>query len=431
MNIGVLVAVYLLAAVCSAFFSGSETALTTLSDAAIVRMKEEGRHAAAAGRLERLRAELGATLSSMLVGNTLANIVAGSLGTAIAISLFGERWGVLAATVATTLLLLVFSEVTPKTLAARRPEQFAIFVSRPVELVVKGLAPLTKLLTSVSRVFLRPFGATEGGVADVTEADVRSLITLGHQQGALERDEKDILHAVLEFGDLPVRDAIVPRPRMVSLSVDAPFAEVEAICREHRYSRYPVWRATADDIVGILHVKDLFDVTDAEERAFDLSRYLRPAVFIPELKKAGDLFREMRRRRFHMAIVVDELGVISGLVTLEDLIERMLGEIADEHDEPAARPVIDGTSLMVEGAYPLAALERDLGVSFDEPEAETVAGLLLRKIGRIPRAGARTREGDLEFVVDRASARAIERVRITRRARAGASEVGAGTRKAS
>jgi len=312
--------------------------------------------------------------------------------------------------------------VTPKTLAARRAEDFALFVSRPVELLVRALSPFTRLLTVISRFLLRPFGAGTSAGADVTQADVRSLITLGHQQGALEREEKDILHAVLEFGDLPVKDALVPRPRVITLAVDASFDDVEAVCREHRYSRYPVWRATPDDIVGILHVKDLFDVSDAEEQAFELSRYLRPAVFVPELKKAGDLFREMRRRRFHMAIVVDELGVISGLVTLEDLIERVLGEIADEHDEPAARPVSDGTSLIVEGTYRLATLERELGVSFDDPEAETVAGYLLRKFGRIPRAGARTKEGDLEFLVERASARAIERIRITRRGRTAAGE---------
>ncbi|MEO7921918.1 MAG: hemolysin family protein, partial [Thermoanaerobaculia bacterium] len=248
-------------------------------------------------------------------------------------------------------------------------------------------------------------------------ADVRSLITLSHEHGALEREEKEILHAVLEFGDTPVREAMVPRARLVALAADSDFEQVEAVCREHRYSRYAVYRGSPDEVVGILHVKDLFDVTDSEESSFDLSRYLRPAVFVPELKRAGDLFREMRRRRFHMAVVVDELGTITGLVTLEDLIERILGDISDEHDEPVTRPVSDGTSLILEGAYSLASLERELGVSFDEPEAETVAGFLLKKFGRIPRSGAKAHEGDLEFLVERASPRAIERIRITRKPR--------------
>jgi CBS domain containing-hemolysin-like protein len=205
---------------------------------------------------------------------------------------------------------------------------------------------------------------------------------------------------------------------MVTLPVTATYRELRVLMNEHRYSRYPVWRGSPDEIVGILHAKDLFEVTDAEERSFDMGRYLRPAVFVPDLKRSGDLFRDMRRRRFHMAVVVDELGAIDGLVALEDLIERMLGDIADEHDEPAARPVSDGTSLIVEGGYPLRSLERDLAISFEEPEAETVAGLLLRRFGRIPRTGARTRLLGLEFVVERASARAIERIRIIRRSEA-------------
>ena len=277
---------------------------------------------------------------------------------------------------------------------------------------MKLLSPATALLSAVARWILGPFGVEES--ADVTEEDVKSVISLSREQGGLKREESDLLHAVLAFGDTPVRDAMVPRAKIVSLGVASTFAEVEAVCREHRYSRYPVTRGHEDDIIGVLHVKDLFDVTDAEEARFDVARYLRPAVFVPELKRAEDLLREMRRRRFHMAVVVAESGAVAGLVTLEDLIEQIVGEIFDEHDEPARPPVAEGTSLLVEGAYPLASLERDLKVSFDDPEAETVAGFLLRKFGRIPRAGARTRAGGVEFLVERATPRAIERVRILR-----------------
>jgi putative hemolysin len=414
-SLWILLGVYVFAALASAFFSGSETALTSVPDAAVFRLKQEGRPGAL--RLERLRARLPKAIGTLLVGNTVSNIAAGAIGTALAIPLLGERWGVLAATVVTTTLLLVVSEVTPKTLAARRPEEFALLVSRPVELLVTLFTPLTALLSAIARILLRPFGVDDVHSTEVTEADVKSLITLSHEQGTLEREEKEILHAVLEFGDTPVREAMVPRARIVSFAADSNFDQVESICREHRYSRYPVYRGSPDEVIGVLHVKDLFDVTDSEERTFDLSRYLRPAVFVPELKRAGDLFREMRRRRFHMAVVVDELGTITGLVTLEDLIERILGDISDEHDEPVVRPVSDGTSLIVEGAYSLASLERELGVSFDDPEAETVAGFLLKRFGRIPRSGAKTSEGDLEFLVERASARAIERIRITRKPR--------------
>jgi len=405
-----LVVFYVLCAAASAFFSSAETAVTSLTEAAIFRMKSAGEKSAE--RLERLRDDLPRTLGTLLVGNTLANAAAGSLGAGLAISAFGEKWGVLIATVLTSVLLLVVAEVTPKTLAARRPERVALLFVGPMELFVRLLAPVTRLLSAIARWILGPFGPD--APAEVTDDDVKSVINLSREQGGIKREESELLHAVLAFGQTPVREAMVPRARMVLLPVTATFEQVDAACREHRYSRYPVYRQHTDDIVGILHVKDLFDVSDSEEKAFEMARYLRPAIFVPELKRSEDLFREMRRRRFHMAVVVDEGGAVAGLVTLEDLIEQIVGDIFDEHDEPADRPERDGTSLLVEGSYPLASLERDLGASFDDPDDETVAGFLLRKFGRIPRAGARVREGDLEFLVERASPRAIERVRILR-----------------
>jgi putative hemolysin len=415
-NDTILLALFSACIVLSSFFSGTETALTTLSDATVFRLKER-KHPQAV-RLERLRGHLPQTISTLLIGNNLVNIAAGSIGTVLAIEALGEKWGVVTATVVTTLLLLVFGEVTPKTLAARNAERVACVAAPVVDLLAKLLAPLARLLSGVAGVLLRPFGGRTTATADVTEEDVKSLISLSHDQGQLESEEKDILHAVLEFGDRPVVEAMVPRAKMILLPADASFEKVEAIGRVWRYSRLPVYRDTPDDIVGILHVKDLFDVTDAEEKSFTLARFLRPAIFVPELKRSGDLFREMRRRRFHMAIVVDELGAVSGLVTLEDLVEQMLGDIDDEHDEEAAVPVLDGASILIEGSYPVASLERDLGVSLEEPEMETVAGFLLKRFGRIPRTGARTWLGDTEFVVERASPRAIERIRITRKARA-------------
>lgn len=405
-----LFVLYVLCAASSAFFSSAETAVTSLTDAAIFRMKSAGEKRAE--RLQRLRDDLPRTLGTLLVGNTLANAAAGSLGAGLAISAFGEKWGVLIATVLTSVLLLVVAEVTPKTLAARRPERVALLFVGPMELFVRLLAPVTRLLSAIARWILGPFGPD--APTEVTDDDVKSVINLSREQGGIKREESELLHAVLAFGQTPVREAMVPRARMVLLPVTASFEQVEAACRDHRYSRYPVYRQHTDDIVGILHVKDLFDVSDSEEKAFELARYLRPAIFVPELKRSEDLFREMRRRRFHMAVVVDESGAVAGLVTLEDLIEQIVGDIFDEHDEPAGSPERDGTSLLVEGGYPLASLERDLGASFDDPDDETVAGFLLRKFGRIPRAGARTREGEFEFLVERASPRAIERIRILR-----------------
>ena len=401
--------------IVSAFFSAAETALTAVSDANVVRMKEEGR--SAAGRIERLRGDLGRTIGTLLVGNNLANTAAGTLGAALAIAHLGGPWGVIAATVGTTAVLLVVAEVTPKTLASRYPAGVAIAVSVPVALFVRLFAPLTAILTRMANAFLDFFGAVRRAAPDLTKADVRSVINLSRQQGALAAEESAILQAVLTFGDRPARDVMIPRSRVVSIPARATFPEIEAVCRENRYSRYPVWREHPDDVIGILHVKDLFDVTDEEELTFDLAKRLRPAVLVPEMKRSEDLFREMKRRRLHMAVVVDDAGAMAGIVTLEDLIEEIVGDIRDEYDEPVAAAVSDGSSLLVEGAYPISSLEQDFGVTFERTEADTAAGFLLERLGRIPRPGARWREGELEFVVERATPRAIQRIRITRTAR--------------
>ncbi len=412
MSDGLLVLLLGFCCVVSAFFSAAETALTAISDANVLRMKEEGR--AAAGRVEGLRTDIAKTLGTLLVGNNLFNVAAGTLGADLAITHLGERWGVIVATVATTAVILVVAEVTPKTLAARYPVGVIIFVSGPVALFVRLFAPVTGILTRFTNAFLDLFGAVRRAAPELTKADVRSVIDLSRRQGTLAPEESAILKAVLTFGDRPARDVMIPRSRVVSIPVRTSFPELETICRDNRYSRYPVWRESPDDVIGILHVKDLFDVTDEEEKSFDLSKRLRPAVLVPEMKRSEELFREMKKRRLHMAVVVDDSGSVAGIVTLEDLIEEIVGDIRDEYDEPAAAPVTDGSWLVVEGEYPLSSLEQEFGVSFEKTEARSAAGLLLERLGRIPRSGARWREGDLDFVVERASPRAIERVRIMR-----------------
>ncbi len=412
MTDGFLLVAFAICAVFSGFFSSAETALMSVSEANVLRMKEEGR--SAASRLERLRADLTGTLGALLVGNVVFNTAAGTFGAALAIANLGEERGVLAATIVTTILLLVVSEVTPKTLAARYPAAVALAVAAPVEVCVAILAPVTGVLSRTANVVLDAVGAERRRLPNLTRADLRSVITLSGRQGALAPEETAILQAVLTFGKRPARDVMIPRARVVSIPVSTTFTQLEIICRENRYSRYPVWRENPDDVVGVLHVKDLFDVSDEEERAFDLAKRIRPGMIVPEMKKSEDLFREMRKKRVHLAVVVDDAGSVAGIVTLEDLLEEIVGDIRDEYDEPASVPVTDGSSLVVDGAYPLSSVEQDFGVSFEKTDADTAAGLLLERLGRIPRPGVRWREKELDFVVERATTRAIERIRITR-----------------
>ena len=221
MTFSILIVLYILCAAASAFFSLAETAITSLSEAAAFRLRNSGERKAQ--RLERLRDDLPRTIGTFLVGNTLANAAAGSLGAGLAIAAFGEKWGVLVATVLTSVLLLVVAEVTPKTIAARRPEQVALLFVGPMELFVRLLAPVTRLFSAAARWILGPFGAD--APADVTEDHVKSVIDLSREQGGLKREESELLHAVLAFGQTPVREAMVPRARIVLLPVAATFLQ--------------------------------------------------------------------------------------------------------------------------------------------------------------------------------------------------------------
>ncbi len=230
MSDALLLGLFVLCALFSALFSGSETAILSLTGPAVFRLREEGHPAAE--RLARLRSSLDRTVSALLVGNTLVNAAAGSIAAALILPRLGEKWGVLASAIATTAVLLVVSEVTPKMLAARHPERFAATVSRPVELLVLALTPVVVLLSASSRFLLFPFGAGNGGAErGVTADDVKSLISMSQRQGTLDAEEKEILHAVLDFGDLPVREAMVPLARTVTIPVSAGFGDVEAACR--------------------------------------------------------------------------------------------------------------------------------------------------------------------------------------------------------
>jgi len=241
---------------------------------------------------------------------------------------------------------------------------------------------------------------------------MKSVINLGADEGVIHGEERRLLHKVLEFGDRTVRDIMLPRTKIVALAETASFEEVGRVLREHQFSRLPIYRGAVDNIVGILHAKDLFSITDAEEKNFRLAQWVDPPFLVPESQRAEDLFREMRRRRTHMAVVVDEFGGTAGLVTIEDAIEELLGPIADEYDEeegPGFQPAGERRFLL-EGTLRLDDLEEQFGIALPREEAETIAGHLLLRFGRIPRKGERWRGRRADFVVEEATPTAIKKV---------------------
>jgi len=395
----------------SAFFAGSETALVSLSRIDLQRLREKGDRRAPI--LRNLKAHTSRLLATILIGQNLFITTASSLATLLATAWLGETYGAAAAIIFSTIVLFIFAEMTPKSIAAASPVSISRAVAVPMAWTMRLLSPFVNVLVRISTGMLRHFGIPEKTPA-LTEEEMKSLFNLGAEEGVIHGDERKLLHKVLEFGDKTVRYIMVPRTKVIALPETAKFDDVRLVLHEHKLSRLPVYRGSLDNIVGILNGKDLFDLSDEEERKFSLGRYLDPPFLVPEFKRAEDLFREMRRRRTHMAIVVDEHGGTAGIATIEDALEELLGPIQDEYDEEETSGFVAAgdRTYVLEGSFRLDDIEEQFGLSLPRDEAETIAGHLMLRFGRIPRKGERWKGRRAEFIVEDATPTTIKSVRM-------------------
>ena len=393
----------------SAFFAAAETALVSLGRIDLARLRESGDRRAAI--IRDLKAHTPRLLATILIGQNLFISSASALATALATRWIGSTYGVPAAILFSTVALFVFAEMTPKAIGAASPLAISRAVAIPLSWCMRLLFPIAAVCVRLTTGMLRLFGIPER-TPTLTEEEMKSVINLGAAEGLIHGEEKRLLHKVLEFGDRTVRDIMVPRTRAVALPDTARFEDVARVLREHKLSRLPVYRGTLDNVVGILHAKDLFDLTDEQEKVFRLEDHVDPPFLVPESKPAEELFREMRRRRTHMAVVVDEFGGTAGIVTIEDAIEELLGPIQDEFDEeetPGFAPAGDRTFLL-EGSFRLDDLKEQFGLDLPRDEAETIAGHLMLRFGRIPRKGERWRGRQADFVIEDATPTAVQKV---------------------
>jgi putative hemolysin len=400
---------FVLSLLLSAFFAGSETALVSLGRIDLARLRESGDPRATI--IRNLKAHTPRLLATILIGQNLFLSAASALATALATNWLGETYGLPAAILFSTIALFVFAEMTPKAIGAASPVAISRAVARPMAVVMKVLSPVATLCVQVTTRALRLIGIKQREPS-LTEEEMKSVINLGADEGLIHGEERRLLHKVLEFGDRTVRDIMLPRTKIIALPETASFADVGKALREHKLSRLPVYRETLDNVVGILHAKDLFALNDAEEAEFRLAQWVDPPYLVPESQRAEELLREMQRRRTHMAVVVDEFGGTAGLVTIEDAIEELLGPIEDEYDDeegPGFKSVGERRFLL-DGTLRLDDLEEQFGISLPREEAETIAGHLLMRFGRIPRKGERWRGRRADFVVEEATPTAIQKV---------------------
>jgi len=390
LSLGITLGAILGLLLASAFFSGSETALTAASPAKMHALEQDGsRRARVVNYLLTVRERF---IGAILLGNTLANVAASALATSLFLSLFGEQ-GVAYATVVMTVIVVLFAEVLPKTYAIVNADRMALVVAPAVRFVVALFAPVTNAIQFLVRHTLRLLGASISDEAEVLSAheELRGTIELIHKEGGVVKLDRDMLGGVLDLRELTVSDIMVHRTKIDAIDAELPTEKIIDLALKSAHTRLPLWRGEREEIVGILHAKTLLRaLRDAkgDVSKLDIMKLATPPWFVPDTTTLKDQLNAFLKRKSHFAIVVDEYGEVMGLVTLEDIIEEIVGDITDEMDiaSIAARPQADG-SIIVEGSVPLRDLNRLMDWELPDEEATTVAGLVLHEAQTIPDAG--------------------------------------------
>src|ERR1700759_3034257 len=399
----------------SAFFAASETALTCASRASMLRLSKQGnRDADIVSSLFNMRERL---IGALLLGNNIANIGASALATGIFTAWFGDV-GVLYATGVMTVLVVIFAEVLPKTIAINAPDRVALAVARPMKVTMVLLGPLVTVVEAIVRVLLRVVGTAANNNQPILSPfeRLRGAVDLLHHEGKVEKQDRDMLGGLLDLRELEVSDVMVHRTEMVMINADLPAEELVRGVLATEYTRIPLWRDKPENIIGVLHAKDLLRAirtADGDTGKIDVSTIALPPWVVPEMRSVSGQLKAFRRRKSHFALVVDEYGEVEGIVTLEDILEEIVGDISDEQDVVVAgvRAQPDG-SVVVDGSVPIRDLNRAMDWSLPDEEATTVAGLVIHEARSIPERGQSFTVHGFRFRVLRRERNRITALRI-------------------
>ncbi|NIS60509.1 MAG: DUF21 domain-containing protein [Proteobacteria bacterium] len=393
----------------SAFFSGSETALFSLN-----RLKV--RHMATSSSSPRrlvgkMLSNPHRLLATILFGNMLVNVASSSLGENITSRLFSGGTALFVAVLAMTLLILLFGEIMPKIIAVEWPAQIAPWVVVPLNIFSMIISPARRSLRWITDLFVGPMPHKPIPTQEATEEELKTALDIGYSEGAVHRLERDLIEKVISFGDKRVEQVMTPRMRMVNIGVNTPIDTALRFLKRKGYSRVSVYEGNEDTIVGVLHIKDFLRQPKQES----LRDYLRPVYFVPETKKIDDLFREFQSKRQHFAVAIDEYGVVSGVITLDDLLEEIVGKIADKKRKAwAAYKKVSRDRIVVEATMELEDFNQQMRTSLKDDQAQSIGGYVINQMGRIPKVKEKVRIGDLEFEVLEAEPRRIVRMEVTK-----------------
>ena len=391
----------------SAFFSSAETALMTSNKLKIRNLAESGDKRA--GKVLDITANTDKMLSAILIGNNIVNLSASSLSTTLTLKIFGSSL-VAIATGILTFLILVFGEITPKNVASKNAEDMALKYIGIISALIVILTPVIYIVNKVAGIVISIFNKNNDDNATVTEDELRAMVEVSHEDGVIEKEEKKMIVNVVDFGDTVAGDIMVPRVDMVMVDVNASYDEIFEVFKEERYTRIPVYEDSPDNVIGILNVKDFLLIED--KKNFAIKEYLRETLYTYEYKKTYSLMMDMRKTGANIVIVLDEYGITVGLITLEDMLEEIVGEIRDEFDadEDEGITKLSENEYLIDGSTNLDDINERIGLELSSEEYESVGGIIMEKLGRIPVEGEVVAFDNIVLTVKKMDHARIEKV---------------------
>ncbi len=391
----------------SAFFSGVETALVSIDRVKARQISKKGTKAAKL--IEEFQQNPHNMLSAILIGNNLVNTGSAAYATGLALTLFGSS-GIGIAVGIMTFLILVFGEITPKSIAVQNAEKISLIVIRPINLLAKILSPLIWLLGGVRKIIMRAIGAPEP--EPLTEQDVKTMVAMGAEVGAIDKEEREMIQRIFQFNDIEVEEVMTPRVEMRALPASTKLKDLKDFLAETPHSRIPVYRGKLDNIEGIFYIKDAWDYVESGKMGTKLEKMIRPALFVPKTKKIDKLLSEFQREHIHMAIVVGDYGGVIGLVTMEDLLEEIVGEIVDESDIVYGIKKTGKNAFEANGRISLDEVNKFFASKLESEEYDTLNGFIIEKLDRVPEQNEELKIGKLTLIAKKVKAPTIHTVKI-------------------
>ena len=397
--------------ILSSLFSCSETAFLSVSKIKIRTLAEEGNKKAKL--VESLLDDQDRLLSAILVGNNLVNIGASSLTTATIMAIFGDGAQTVAiATGVVTLCILIFGEITPKSLATQNADKLVFALAPFIRFVCVIAKPVVFVLNIITGFIIKLLGGNQEHGPSLTEEELKTIVTVGHEEGVLEKEEKEMIHNVFEFGETEIKEIMTPRIHVESLPDDCTYDELMNVYHDAQYSRYPIHDESFDEIIGVLNMKDLLFI-DIDKEHFDVKKYMRETFVVYEFNQVNDVFASMRKEHATLAIVLDEYGVMSGIVTFEDIVEEIVGEIDDEYDDASDDIVkINDHEYLVDGSLNLNEVNDEIDTHFESEDFESIGGLVLGEFSGVPKTKDKTEFPGVTIIIEKMHKNRIELLRL-------------------